>query len=180
MISTISSIIGLILMLFALFYIAHYNTLLRLRQAMQRSKSDVETLLRQRHDALPGLRRYIRPEEEPLYNELSTFQDQLVSGNTQERINADAQVQKILHQLSLLETDETESIVEKFRSLEERVDHSASIYNESAERYNRKITDSPAQLFARLFQYKKRTSLTSIHRQGRMKKRKKKPNNSAD
>ncbi|NGP45904.1 LemA family protein [Bacillaceae bacterium SIJ1] len=156
-------VIAIVLFGITLFFIAHYNTLLRLRMSMQRSQTDIETLLRQRHDMIVDLQTFRPAIDQQTWEEVMTLRQQLIKGSTQERIHANDTIKGLLYPI-LPRLDETEnvSLLEDLNDLEQRIMYSANVYNESVQRYNDKISNSPAVAIARLLRLKTRPSLKRV------------------
>src|SRR5699024_10432185 len=92
-------IIIAIVVILGIFLITSYNSLVKYRNWVEESWSQIDVQLKRRHDLIPNLvntvKGYAKHEKETLEKVIHA-RNQLISGTPQERIDADNQIQRAL------------------------------------------------------------------------------------
>jgi LemA protein len=149
--------------------VAMYNRLVKLKHGVNKTWSDIDVLLTQRHDELPKLvdtcKEYMRYEQETLERVLSArsrvFQAR-EAGDVDALGAAEGALRAGLGQLfalaenypALKANDTFQHLQSRISSLEESVADRREIYNEAVTRNNVAVEQFPDLLVARLFNFR--------------------------
>ncbi|SFL00936.1 LemA protein [Paenibacillus sp. 1_12] len=151
-----------IVVLIVLYAIAAYNGLVKLRNWVKESWSQIDVQLKRRHDLIPNLvetvKGYASHEKETLERVISA-RNQLLSGSPQERIEADNQLAGALKSIFSLSEAYPElkanqnflSLQEELTSTENKVAYSRQLYNKTVADYNIRRESFPTNLLAGMF-----------------------------
>jgi LemA protein len=166
MISTIITIAGFLLaLIFIGFFISVYNSLIRLKNNIERAWSNIDVLLKQRHDELNNLvetvKGYMKHEKKVLENITMARTEFLKAKSVHDKAIADAAMEGALKSLfAVAENYPQLRANENFLKLQKRIseieDHIADrreFYNDSVNVYNIRIEQFPDMLIANLFKY---------------------------
>ncbi|WP_338062775.1 LemA family protein [Sporolactobacillus spathodeae] len=160
--------IAVVLVLFAIF---SYNGLVKYRNWVQESFSQIDVQLQRRHDLIPNLvetvKGYAKHEKETL-TQVIEKRNQLVSGSPQQRIDADNQIESALRSLFALAESYPDlkanqnflSLQEELTTTENKVAYSRQLYNKTVKDYNIKRESFPSNIIAKLFGFKREELLT--------------------
>src|SRR5699024_10778285 len=98
-------IIIAVILIIVLYVIVTYNAIIKLRNLVCESWSQIDVQLKRRHDLIPTLvntvKGYAKHEQETL-EKVIQVRNQLISGTPQERIEADNQIQGALKSIFAL------------------------------------------------------------------------------
>ncbi|PWA09721.1 hypothetical protein DCC39_12650 [Pueribacillus theae] len=148
-----------IVVLLVIFFIASYNSLVKLRNWIKEAWSQIDVQLKRRHDLIPNLvetvKGYASHEKETLEKVIQA-RNQLVSGSPQERIEADNQLQGALRSLFALKEAYPDlkanqnflKLQEELTSTENKIAYSRQLYNKTVAQYNIKRETFPTVLIA--------------------------------
>lgn len=169
MLSTI--IIIAIIAIIVLFLISTYNSLVKYRNWVKESWSQIDVQLKRRHDLIPNLvntvKGYAAHEKETLEKVIQA-RNQLVSGTPQERIEADNQIQGALKSIFALSESYPDlkanqnflNLQEELTSSENKVAYSRQLYNKTVADYNIKRESFPTNIIAGMFNFEHEDQLT--------------------
>ena len=165
--------IGLgIIVLIAIYAISVYNGLIKLRNWVKESWSQIDVQLKRRHDLIPNLvdtvKGYAKHERETL-DQVIKARNQLISGSPQERMDADNQIETALKSIFALSEAYPDlkanqnflSLQEELSNTENKVAYSRQLYNKTVADYNIKRETFPGNLFAGMFGFKAEELLTT-------------------
>lgn len=170
MIATI--IIIVILAIIVISVMVSYNGLVKYRNWVQESWSQIDVQLKRRHDLIPNLvetvKGYAKHERETL-EKVVQMRSQLVQGSAQERIEANNQIEGALKSIFALSESYPDlkanqnflSLQEELTTTENKVAYSRQLYNKTVADYNIKRESFPTNLIANMFHFK-REELLSI------------------
>lgn len=159
-----------VIVLGVLYVIAKYNGLVKYKNWVKESWSQIDVQLKRRHDLIPNLvstvKGYAKHETETLEKVIEA-RNQLVSGTPQERIEADNQVQQSLKSIfALSESYPDLKANENFLHLqgeltttENKVSYARQLYNKTVADYNIKCETFPTVIFARILGFGKEEQL---------------------
>ncbi|MFT8871885.1 MAG: LemA family protein [Sporolactobacillus sp.] len=154
-----------------LFVIFSYNGLIKYRNWVQESFSQIDVQLQRRHDLIPNLvetvKGYAKHEKETL-SQVIAMRNQLVSGTPQQRIEADNQIEGALRSIFALSESYPDlkanqnflSLQEELTTTENKVAYSRQLYNRTVKDYNIKRESFPSNIIAGLFGFKREELLT--------------------
>lgn len=160
-----------IVVLLAIFFIASYNSLVKLRNWIKEAWSQIDVQLKRRHDLIPNLvetvKGYASHEKETLEKVIQA-RNQLVSGSPQERIEADNQLQGALRSLFALKEAYPElkanqnflKLQEELTSTENKIAYSRQLYNKTVAQYNIKRETFPTVLIAGMLGFQPQEQLS--------------------
>lgn len=165
--------IGLVVFIaiLVIFLIATYNGLVKLRNWVKESWSQIDVQLKRRYDLIPNLvntvKGYAAHEKETL-DAVIQARNGLTQGSPQDRIDADNELQQSLKSIfSLTEAYPDLKANEGFLKLQEelattenKVAYSRQLYNKTVAEYNIKRETFPAVLFAGMLGFKHEEQLT--------------------
>lgn len=154
-----------IIVVIALFFIAQYNSLVKLRNWVKESWSQIDVQLIRRHDLIPNLvntvKGYAAHEKETL-DAVVQARNGLVSGTPQERMDADNQMQETLKSIFALSeaypdlkaNENFLKLQEELSTTENKVAYSRQLYNKTVADYNIKRETFPTVLIAGMLGFK--------------------------
>jgi LemA protein len=164
-------IVIVVLILLVLYFIFAYNGLVKYRNWVQESFSQIDVQLQRRHDLIPNLvetvKGYAKHEKETL-NQVVEARNRLVSGTPQQRINADNQIEQALKSIFALAESYPDlkanqnflQLQEELTTTENKVAYSRQLYNRTVKDYNIKRESFPTNLIASLFGFHREELLT--------------------
>lgn len=160
-----------IVVILALFIITSYNSLVKFRNWVRESWSQIDVQLKRRHDLIPNLvntvKGYATHERETLEKVIQA-RNQLISGTPQERIEADNQIQGALKSIFALSESYPDlkanqnflNLQEELTTTENKVAYSRQLYNKTVADYNIKREMFPTNIIAGMFNFNKEELLT--------------------
>lgn len=164
-------IIIAIVVILGIFLITSYNSLVKYRNWVEESWSQIDVQLKRRHDLIPNLvntvKGYAKHEKETLEKVIQA-RNQLISGTPQERIDADNQIQRALKSIFALSESYPDlkanqnflNLQEELTTTENKVAYSRQLYNKTVAEYNIKRESFPTNIIAGMFNFHKREQLT--------------------
>lgn len=166
-------LIGLIVIIVLIvgFFIVSYNSLVKLRNWVKESWSQIDVQLKRRYDLIPNLvetvKGYATHEQETLEKVIQA-RNQLVQGTPQERIEADNQIQGALKSIFALSESYPDlkanqnflKLQEELTTTENKVAYSRQLYNKTVADYNIKRETFPTVLIAGTLGFQKEDQLT--------------------
>lgn len=157
-------IVIIIVVIIGLFMISSYNSLIKYRNWVKESWSQIDVQLKRRHDLIPNLvntvKGYAKHEQETLEKVIQA-RNQLISGTPQERIEADNQIQTALKSIFALSESYPDlkanqnflNLQEELTTTENKVAYSRQLYNKTVAEYNIKRETFPTNLIAGMFNF---------------------------
>src|SRR5699024_1656603 len=164
-------IIIAIVVILGIFLITSYNSLVKYRNWVEESWSQIDVQLKRRHDLIPHLvntvKGYAKHEKETLEKVIQA-RNQMISGTPQERIDADNQIQrswKAIYALAesypdLKANQNCVKLQEERTTTENKAAYSRPLYNTTVAEYNIKRESFPTNITAGMFNFHKREQLT--------------------
>src|SRR5690625_3080621 len=161
----------IVLLLIGVYIVSQYNSLIKFRNWVKESWSQIDVQLKRRHDLIPNLvntvKGYAEHEKETLEKVIQA-RNQLVQGSPQERIEADNQIQGALKSIFALQESYPDlkanqnflKLQEELTSTENKVAYSRQLYNKTVAEYNIKRESFPGNLVAGMFNFNKEEQLT--------------------
>ncbi len=166
-------IIGIgIVVIVVIYVIATYNGLVKMRNWVKESWSQIDVQLKRRHDLIPNLletvKGYAKHEQETLKLVIQA-RNQMLSGTPNERIEADNQLQGTLKSIFALSEAYPDlkanqnflSLQEELTNSENKVAFSRQLYNKTVAEYNIKRESFPSNLIAGMFSFKEEQLLVT-------------------
>jgi LemA protein len=160
-----------VLAIIVIFFIVSYNGLVKYRNWVQESFSQIDVQLKRRHDLIPNLvetvKGYAKHEKETL-SQVIEARNRLVSGTPQQRIEADNQIEGALKSIFALAESYPDlkanqnflSLQEELATTENKVAYSRQLYNKTVKDYNIKRESFPTNLIAGMFGFNREELLT--------------------
>lgn len=169
-----AAIIVLIVLLFIVaiavgYFITIYNGLVRLKNNIKKSWSNIDVLLKQRHDELPKLVKvcesYMQYEKKTLENITKARSAYNNAGSVKEKAKADNMIAGALKTLFAVAENYPElkanenfmQLQNRITSLEDNIADRREFYNESVNNYNIRIAQIPDVIVARMLGYQNET-----------------------
>ncbi|MDD9149913.1 MULTISPECIES: LemA family protein [unclassified Sporolactobacillus] len=164
-------IIIAVIAVIVIYFIVSYNGLIKYRNWVQESFSQIDVQLKRRHDLIPNLvetvKGYAKHERETL-SRVVEARNRLVSGTPQQRIAADNQIEEALKSIFALAESYPDlkanqnflQLQEELATTENKVAYSRQLYNKTVKDYNIKRESFPTNILAGLFGFKKEELLT--------------------
>ena len=160
-----------IIVIIGLFLMTTYNGLVKYRNWVQESWSQIDVQLKRRHDLIPNLvntvKGYAKHESETLEKVIQA-RNQLISGTPQERIEADNEIQGALKSIFALQESYPDlkanqnflNLQEELTTTENKVAYSRQLFNKTVADYNIKRESFPTNIIAGMFNFKKEELLS--------------------
>lgn len=160
-----------VIVLLVLLVIGQYNKLVRYKNWLKESWSQIDVQLKMRHDLIPRLvetvKGYAKHEQETL-DKVVKARSGLVSGSAQERVEADNQIQESLKSIFALKESYPDlkanenflKFQEELTTMERKVAYSRQLYNKTVMEYNIRCQSFPSMIFAKMFNFREEDQLT--------------------
>lgn len=168
----VTILIGLVIFLAAagllIYFITIYNSLVRLKNDMDKAWANIDVLLKQRHDELPKLietcKGYMQYEQKTLQAVTEARTAFLKAGSVTEKAQADALVTGALKTLFAVSENYPElkannnfmQLQKRISELEERIADRREFFNDDVNTYNIRIQQLPDVLVARMLNLQRR------------------------
>ena len=148
-----------------IYIIIIYNSMIRYRNYVRESWSQIDTLLKRRYDLIPNLietvKGYMKYEEKVL-TEIVEARSGLISGNKSEAMDANNMINQSLKSLfavseaypDLKANKNFLMLQEELAGTENKIAYARKHYNEVVREYNIKIQTFPGNIFAGIFGFK--------------------------
>jgi len=161
----------IVLLLIGVYIVSQYNSLIKFRNWVKESWSQIDVQLKRRHDLIPNLvntvKGYAEHEKETLEKVIQA-RNQLISGTPQERIEADNQIQGALKSIFALSESYPDlkanqnflRLQDELTETENKVAYSRQLYNKTVAEYNIKRETFPTNIIAGMFNFKAEEQLT--------------------
>lgn len=158
---TIGIIIAVIIFLIGS-YVATYNSLISLKEKVDKEYSNISIQLERRADLIPNLIKTVKgytKHEENIITEITEARKALTNANSiKEMSKADAKLTTALNSLNLIvenypELKSNENFInlqDELAGTENRISVARKNYNDTAEQYNSKIKKIPANIIANI------------------------------
>jgi LemA protein len=160
-----------IIVIVGIYAIATYNTLVRMRNWVRESWSQIDVQLKRRHDLIPNLvetvKGYAKHEQETL-DKVIRARNMLLSGSPNERMAADHELQAALKSIFALAEAYPDlkanqnflHLQEELTNTENKVAYSRQLYNKTVADYNTKREQFPSNIIANMFGFREEQLLT--------------------
>jgi len=165
-------LIGLVLILFVvgiiIYFITIYNSLVRLRNDMDKAWANIDVLLKQRHDELPKLietcKGYMEYEQKTFQLITEARTAFLKAGSVGEKAQADNMISGALKSLfavaenypDLKANNNFMQLQKRISELEERIADRREFFNDDVNTYNIRIQQLPDVFVARMLSLQRR------------------------
>ncbi|GGD89542.1 LemA family protein [Paenibacillus nasutitermitis] len=161
-----------IVVILVIYVIVSYNGLVKLRNWVKESWSQIDVQLKRRHDLIPNLvetvKGYAKHEQETLAQVIAA-RNQLLNGSPAERIEADNQLQGALKSIFALSeaypdlkaNQNFQNLQEELANSENKVAYSRQLYNKTVAEYNIKRESFPSNIIAGMFSFKEEQLLVT-------------------
>ena len=155
----------IIIVVLVILVISMYNTLVRLRQKVKNSWSQIDVQLQRRFDLIPNLvetvKGYAKHEKETLEGVINARNKAVSAGSVDDKINADNEVTQAISRLFALTESYPElkantnflSLQEDLKNVENELAGARKYYNAAARDYNYAIAAIPDCIVAKLFHH---------------------------
>lgn len=153
-----------VLILFTLYTVSVYNSLVRLRNGAKKSFGTIDVMLKKRHDLIPNLvaaaKQYMNHEAE-LLSKITELRTAAMGSTTEDKMNTEAQLSSMLGQLNVamenypdLKADRNIlQLQASLNEIEEQIGAARTAYNASVTRLNNKIESFPSSVVAKVFNF---------------------------
>jgi LemA protein len=155
-----------ILVVLAVFVIALYNGLVKLKLTVDEAASDIETFLKQRYDMIPNLveivKGYAKHEKEIFENVAELRSKAMGAGSLDERMALESELSKGIAKIFAIaeaypELKANENFMQlqaNLKELEDNIQKSRRFYNGTVRDFNTKIAVFPNNLIAGMLGFK--------------------------
>ena len=152
-----------ILLIFALWSVGSYNSLVGYRESVSNQSSNISTQLQRRADLIPNLVNTVKgyaSHEAEIINNLTESRTKLTGATTmEEKAQADSQLTSAISRLlmivenypNLKADSQFTSLMDELSGTENRITVARKDYNEAVKIYNQKIKTFPTMIFASIF-----------------------------
>jgi LemA protein len=162
-------IIGVVVLILIIIYIANYNGLVGLRNQVKNAWAQIDVQLKRRHDLIPNLvetvKGYAAHERgtlEAVTNARNLAQSIAGSGSVADRAKAEGELSSALARLmvvvenypNLKANQNFLALQEELTSTENKISFSRQYYNDSVLRYNNKTQMFPSNIIANISGFK--------------------------
>lgn len=148
-----------------------YNSLINLKNNVDKSWKNIDVLLKQRHDELPKIvsvvEAYMKYEKSLLTEITIARSDAIKSRSFIQRQDAENRISKLLNSLCVVSENYPKlksdkhflQLQSRISSLENQIADRRELFNESVNNYNIRIETFPEIVLAKIFRYKKKKLL---------------------
>ncbi len=175
----IAVIVGLVIVLMAVFVIAGYNSLVKARQRVRNAGSQIDVQIQRRFDLVESMQDMVKEyaeHESGVFENTAKLRTQW--GNVHmpdDKMAIKEETDKLLHNLVAVVENYPEMkanrnylmLQETLKESEQKTALARQIYNDSVTIYNTKIESFPSNLFARLFHFMPEPLFEADIQQGR-------------
>ncbi|HOE95088.1 MAG TPA: LemA family protein [Candidatus Sumerlaeota bacterium] len=159
-------VIGGLVLLVILWFIATYNGLVRLRNQVKEAWAQIDVQLKRRHDLIPNLvetvKGYAGHERQTLEEVMRARAAAVSAHGVGEQAQAESQLSGALGRLLMVVEQYPDlkanqnflALQEELTSTENKIGFSRQFYNEQVMQYNTRIQQIPANLVAGMFQFR--------------------------
>ncbi|MGE4285443.1 MAG: LemA family protein [Phycisphaerae bacterium] len=163
--STLVVVLAIVVLL-AIFIIANYNTLVRLRNQVKNAWSQIDVQLKRRHDLIPNLvetaKGYMKHEQTTLQGVVDARSRALGAGTVHDKIGAEKALSGAMSQFLLTVENYPDlkanqnflALQEELTSTENKLAFARQGYNDQAMFFNNKIQMFPSNIVAGIFNFK--------------------------
>jgi LemA protein len=161
-------IIVIIVVLLLLFFIAQYNGLVRMRNRVDNSWSQIDVQLKRRHDLIPNLIETVKgyaAHEQGTFEKVVQARNAAISAQgPQESAQAENVLSGALKSIFALAEAYPDlkanqnflSLQEELTSTEDRISYARQFYNDSVLKYDNKLETFPSNTIAGMFNFQPR------------------------
>ncbi|MBC8216996.1 MAG: LemA family protein [Planctomycetes bacterium] len=161
-------IIGGLILLVILFVVGVYNALVRLRNQVDNSWSQIDVQLKRRHDLIPNLietaKGYMKHERETFEEITKARSAAMGAGNVADSAKAEGALGEALSKFMLVVENYPDlkanqnflSLQEELTSTENKISFARQSYNDQVLGFNNKIQMFPSNIVAGMFAFTKR------------------------
>jgi LemA protein len=161
-------VIVVIVVLLLLFFVAQYNGLVRLRNRVDNSWSQIDVQLKRRHDLIPNLietvKGYAAHESGTLEKVVQARNAAISAQGPQEQAQAENVLSGALKSIFALAEAYPDlkanqnflSLQEELTSTEDRISYARQFYNDSVLKYDNKLETFPSNTIAGMFNFQPR------------------------
>ena len=154
-----------IAIIFVLYLIFGYNSLIRLKKMVQNSWSQIDVQLKRRHDLIPNLvnsvKGYMDYEKDTLEKVMQARNKALNAGSIGEKIESENNLTGVLGRLfavmenypDLKANQNVQSLMKELSETENKISYSRQFYNDIVTKYNTKIVVFPSNMIAGMFHF---------------------------
>jgi LemA protein len=158
-------LIGLAILL-ALWLIAVYNGLVRIRNQVKNAWSQIDVQLKRRHDLVPNLvetvKGYAAHEKDTLEGVIQARNQAVNASGVEQASRAEGELSQALGRLMVVVEQYPDlkanqnflSLQEELTSTENKIGFARQYYNDEVMRYNTRIQSVPANIVAQMFSFK--------------------------
>jgi len=156
-------IVGVVIVLLAIYLIGTYNSLVQLRQRVQNAWSQVDVQLKRRHDLIPNLvstvKGYAQHEKDTLEAVTRARTMAMNAGNIREQMQAENMLNNALRSLfavaeaypDLKANTNFLQLQNELSDTESKIAFARQFYNDTVQKYNTKLEMFPSNLVAGMF-----------------------------
>jgi LemA protein len=168
----VTILIGLVIVLFVaglfIYFITIYNSLVRLKNDMDKAWANIDVLLKQRHDELPKLvetcKGYMQYEQTTLQKVIEARNAYTQAGSVTQKAQADNMITSALKSLFALSESYPDlkannnfmQLQKRISELEERIADRREFFNDDVNTYNIRIQQLPDVFIARMLALQRR------------------------
>ena len=163
-------VIGVVVVILIIIFVALYNGLVKRRNAVDNSWSQIDVQLKRRHDLIPNLvesvKDYMSYEQETLTKVTQARADAVAAGakGPAQAAQAENALTDTLRSLfavmenypDLKASQNVMSLQEELTATENKISFARQFYNDAVLTYNNKIQTVPSNIIAGLFNFEKR------------------------
>ncbi len=157
-----------IIVIFSLYVIAIYNSLIRLRVQVENAWSQIDVQLKRRHDLIPNLveavKGYMKYEQETLTKVIEARAKAVSASSIPDKAKAEGELTGMLKSLfalfenypDLKANQNVLALQEELTTTENQIAFTRQHYNDSVMFYNTKIQVFPSNIIANMFGFTKK------------------------
>ncbi|ABR30584.1 LemA [Thermosipho melanesiensis] len=162
----IGYIVLAIVLLFVLYLIGTYNSLVRLKKLIENAWSQIDVQLKRRHDLIPNLvnsvKGYMKYEQETLEKVMKARAAAISSKDINKRMESENELTGLLSRLlavvenypELKANENVNQLMNELRKTEDKIAYARQFYNDTVMKYNTKISVFPSNVVAKMFNFK--------------------------
>lgn len=159
-------IIGAIVLILAIYVITVYNSLVKLKNKVKDSWSQIEILLKRRYDLIPNLvetvKGYSKHEKETLESVIAARNNAVEAKTPEDEMKAAGEVTKTLGKLfaiaeSYPDLKANQNFIDlqaNLKETEDKISFSRQFYNDNVLSYKNKLEMFPTNIIANIFGFK--------------------------
>lgn len=156
-------VIVAIVVLIGIWGISTNNSLVKMAETIDQNRAEIDNQLKRRADLIPNLVNTVKGiagQEQKIVDSITASREKMLSGNTQDKLNANADLTKNINLLvenypEIKSNTAFTSLMDELAGTENRITVANKNYNDKIAEYNKRIKVFPSSIIAGMFGHEK-------------------------